>query len=71
MSPREFNVHPISSTCEVFGMSDVRDGDSVVQWWAAVETKRVLVGIGEESDESRECESEVTDWGWDGESVIS
>ena len=30
----------------------------------------MLVGIGEESDESRECESEVTDRGWDGESVV-
>lgn len=30
----------------------------------------MLVGIGEESDKSRECVSEVADRGWNGEPVI-
>jgi len=70
MSSRKFHIHTVPPAHEVLGMSDIRDGESVVQWWAAVETKRVLVGISEESDESRECESKVADWGWDRESVI-
>lgn len=36
-----------------------------------MKTKRVLVGISEESDKSRERVSEVADRGWSGESIIS
>lgn len=70
MSPREFYVHTVPRAREVLGMSDVRDSESVVQWWTDVKTKRVLVCIGEESDEGGECEPEVADWHWDGESII-
>ena len=67
---REFHVHAVPPAHEVLGMSDICDGESVVQWWAAVETERMLVGIGEKSDESRECEPKVANWEWDRESVI-
>lgn len=70
MSPREFHVHAVPPAREELGMSNIRNGESVVQRRAAIETERVFVGIGEESDESRERVSEVADWGWDGESVI-
>ena len=67
---REFHIHTVPPAHEVLGMSDICDGESVVKRWAAVETKRMLVGIGEESDESRECESKVANWEWDREPVI-
>lgn len=70
MSPREFHVHSVPPAREELWMGYVRDGESVVQRRPAVETKRVLVGIGEESDESRERVSEVANRRWDGESVI-
>jgi len=70
MGSREFHVHTVPPAREVLGMNDIRDGESVVQRWAAVETKCVLVGVGEESYESRERESEVANREWDGESVV-